>query len=137
MTSTTRRTLLRAGALGLAIGPMLLGPDVFAAFTTRRDLYTRARFTALRRRSFQLQGPRGGSWRLRLVEVHDLAHAAHRDRDSFSLVFRSGADGPPQGTYLFTRRGFTPTSLFVVPVDDGGQMYEAVVYRKPRRAAAG
>lgn len=130
MTTTTRRSLLRAGALGLVLGPVLLAPEAFAAFTTRRGLYSRARFAALRQRSFQLEGP-NRSWRLRLIEVGNLPNAARRDQYSFSLTFRAAGEGPPQGTYLLTRPGFAPTSLFVVPGDVKRRTYRAVVFRKP------
>ena len=130
MTTTTRRTLLRAGALGLVLGPVLLAPVAFAAFTTRRDLYTRERFAALRRRTFRLEAP-GRSWRVRLTEVGNLPNAARRDPYSFALTFRADAAGPPQGTYLLTRPGFRPTSLFVVPGDARRRTCQATVFRKP------
>lgn len=131
MTTTTRRTLLRAGALGLVIGPVLLAPEAFAAFTTRRDLYARSRFAALRLRTFRLRG-RQGSWQLRLTDVTDLPNSPRRDPYSFGLTFRASGVGPPQGTYLLTRPGFTATSLFVVPGDVRRRTYRAVVLRKPK-----
>ena len=130
MTTTTRRTLLRAGVLGLVLGPVLLAPEAFAAFTTRRDLYARSRFAALRLRTFRLEG-RQGSWQLRLTEVADLPNSPRRDPYSFGLTFRASGEGPPQGTYLLTRPGFAATSLFVVPGDVRRRSYRAVILRKP------
>ena len=71
MTSATRRTLLAASALGAALAPVLLAPDVYAAATTRRDLYTRSRFWALRRKTFRLDGA-GRHWRVKLTKVGNL-----------------------------------------------------------------
>ena len=68
MTSATRRTLLAASALGAVLAPVLLAPDVYAAATTRRDLYTRSRFWALRRKTFRLEGA-GRHWRVKLTKV--------------------------------------------------------------------
>ena len=130
MTSTTRRTLLRAGALGAAVVPLLVAPEVYAAATTRRDLYTRTRFAALRRRTFRLEGPTR-HWRVKLTEVRNLPNCSKRDPHAFSLTFRSGAAGPGQGSYLLRRPGFKATTLFVVPSDRDRRTYEAVIFRKP------
>lgn len=130
MTPTTRRSLLRASAFALALGPVLVAPEAFATFTTRRGLYGRARFAAMRQRTFRLEGGKR-AWRVRLVAVGNLPHCERRDPYSFSLTFRAAGDGPPQGTYLLTRPGFAPTSLFVVPADPKRRTYEAVVFRKP------
>ena len=130
MTLTTRRALLRATAIGVALAPVLVGPEVYAAATTRRDLYARTRFAALRRRSFRLDGA-GRHWRVKLTHVGNLPNCARKDPHAFSLTFRSGATGPEQGSYVLRRPGFTPTTLFVVPSDRGRRTYEAVVFRKP------
>ena len=130
MTTTTRRTMLRAGVLGLVLGPVLLAPEAFAAFTTRRDLYARSRFAAMRLRTFRLEGHQR-SWQVRLTDVNDLPHARHRDPYSFGLTFRASGEGPPQGTYLLTRPGFAATSLFVVPGDVRRRSCRAVILRKP------
>ncbi|HEU5036366.1 MAG TPA: hypothetical protein VFT70_05140 [Nocardioides sp.] len=130
MTSTTRRSLMRAGILGLAAAPLLVAPEVFAAITTRRGLYARSRFAAMRKRSFRLEG-RHGTWRVRLLAVGNLPHCAPGDPYSFSLTFRVAGQGPPQGTYLLKRPGFAPTSLFLVPEDVKRRTHRAVVFRKP------
>jgi hypothetical protein len=129
MTSTTRRTLLRAGALGAAVVPLLVAPEVYAAATTRRDLYTRTRFTALRRKTFRLEGPTR-HWRVKLTQVRNLPNCSKRDPHAFSLTFRAGAAGPAQGSYVLRRPGFKATTLFLVP-DRERRSYEAVVFRKP------
>lgn len=130
MTSTTRRALLRAGAAGLALAPVLVGPDAFAALTTRRGLYVRERFAALKHRTFVMDGPEG-RWRVRLVRVGNLAHCAPKDSHAFSLTFRTSRRGPAQGSYLVRRRGFRATTLFLVPCDEARRTYEAVVFRRP------
>ena len=130
MRETTRRTLLRAGAVGLALAPVLVVPEVFAAATTRRGLYTRARFTSLRRRTFRLEGP-SRQWRVRLTKVGNLPNSRRGDQHRFSLTFRCGSAGPEQGSYVLRRAGFRPTTLFLVPTDAGRLTYSAVVFRKP------
>ena len=78
MTSTTRRALLRAGAAGLALAPVLVGPDAFAALTTRRGLYVRERFAALKHRTFVMDG-REGRGRVRRGRVGNLDHCGPKD----------------------------------------------------------
>jgi len=128
--TTTRRALLAVGAVGVALTPILLAPDVFAAATTRRDLYSRSRFSSLRRKTFRLEGP-GRHYRVRLADVGRLAHASRRDQHRFILTFRFGAPGPEQGSYVLRRPGFKATTLFLVPTDSGRRTYQAVIYRKP------
>jgi hypothetical protein len=130
MRQTTRRTLLHAGAVGLALAPILLAPEVYAAATTRRDLYSRTRFSALRRKTFRLEGA-GRHWRVKLTDVKNLPHTPRRDQHRFSLTFRSGSAGPEQGSYVLRRPGFRATTLFLVPSDRDRRTYEAVVFRKP------
>jgi len=130
MTRTTRRALIRASALGAALAPLLLAPEVYAAATTRRDLYLRTRFSALRRKSFRLEAA-GRHWRVKLTKVGNLPNCKKRDPHAFSLTFRSGAAGPEQGSYVLRRPGFKPTTLFVVPSDARRRTYEAVIFRKP------
>jgi hypothetical protein len=130
MRETTRRTLLRAGAVGLAIAPVLVAPEVFAAASTRRDLYARDRFGSLRRKTFRLEGP-SRHWRVRLTKVGNLPSSSRGDKHRFSLTFRCGTAGPEQGSYVLRRAGFRPTTLFLVPSDAGRRTYEAIVFRKP------
>jgi hypothetical protein len=129
-TSATRRTLLRSAVLATALAPLLVAPEVLAAATTRKDLYTRARFAALRRRTFRLEGP-GRHWRVRLIKVANLPNCRRRDQHAFRLTFRSGRTGPEQGSYVLRRPGFKATTLFVVPSGDDRRTYEAVIFRKP------
>jgi hypothetical protein len=130
MTSTTRRTLLGASILGALLAPVLIAPEVYAAATTRRDLYTRSRFTALRHKAFRLEGPTR-HWRVRLTEVRNLPNCSKRNPHAFSLTFRAGAAGPDQGSYVLRRPGFKATTLFLVPSDHARRTYEAVIFRKP------
>jgi hypothetical protein len=130
MTSTTRRTLLSVTALGAVVAPLLVAPDVYAAATTRRDLYLRTRFAALRRKTFRLEGA-GRHWRVKLTQVRNLPNCSKRDPHAFSLTFRAGSVGPGQGSYVLRRPGFKPTTLFVVPSDRTRRTYEAVIFRKP------
>jgi len=130
MRETTRRTLLRTGAVGLALAPVLVAPDVFAAATTRRGLYARDRFGSLRRRTFRLEGP-ARHWRVRLTKVGNLPNTQRGDQHSFSLTFRCASTGPEQGSYVLRRAGFRPTTLFLVPSDAGRRTYQAVIFRKP------
>jgi hypothetical protein len=130
MTSTTRRSLIRASAVVAALAPVLLAPEVYAASTTRRDLYARTRFAALRRKTFRLEGA-GRHWRVRLTKVGNLPNCKKHDPHAFSLTFRSGAKGPEQGSYVLRRPGFKPTTLFLVPSDPVRRTYEAVIFRKP------
>src|SRR5262245_25341715 len=104
MSRTTRRTLLQASAFAAAPAPVLLHPEGFGAATTRRDLYTRSRFPALRHKSFRLQGP-NRHWRVRLTRVRNLPACEKRDQHAFSLTFRCGSAGPEQGSYVLRRPG--------------------------------
>jgi hypothetical protein len=130
MTSTTRRSLLRASLLAATLAPVLVAPEVYAAATTRRGLYSRRRFSAMRRKTFRLEGA-GRHWRVRLVKVGNLPNCTRHDPHAFSLTFRSGAAGPVSGSYVLRRPGFKATTLFVVPSDRRRRTYEAVIFRKP------
>jgi hypothetical protein len=130
MTVVTRRALMGAGALGVALAPLLVAPEVYAAATTRRNLYSRSRFSSLRRKSFRLEGA-GRHWRVTLTKVGNLPNCRKKDQGAFSLTFRTGAFGPEQGSYVLRRPGFRPTTLFLVPSDAGRRTYEAVVFQKP------
>lgn len=124
MTHLSRRTLLGAGAAGVAMA-VLAAPDAFAA-TSRARLYSRGRFVRLRRRAFRITD-HTGTWTVRLAAVSDLPLAGTGATDSFTLTFRSAAAGPPQGTYLLRRPGFASTRLFLVPSDVARRTYQAVV----------
>jgi hypothetical protein len=128
--SATRRTVLRGSALLAALAPGFVGGEASAASTRRAGLYRRRRFRHLRGRSFRLEGD-GGRWRVRLARVGNLPHCERRAEHAFSLTFRAAKVGPPQGTYVLTRPGFAPTSLFVVPRDAQRRTIEAVVFGQP------
>jgi hypothetical protein len=125
-TGASRRALLGGTALG-ALTAAFAGAR--PAFASRRSLYSRARFAPLFRQRFRLVDGRH-SWTVTLVRIGNLRYARKGDNRSFSLTFRSRTAGPPQGTYVLRRRGFTPTSLFVVP-DAHHRNYEAIVFRTP------
>ena len=129
MITTTRRTLLRTGALTLVAAPFALPRAAFAAATSTDRLYRRSRFAGLRRKSFKVTGGEAGAWRLRLTSVSDLDRARRGDQESFSLTFRSPVSGPPQGSYTLGRAGFASTTLFLVPSDSSRRTYQAVVNR--------
>jgi hypothetical protein len=130
MTRTTRRSLIRASALGVALAPLLLAPEAYAAATTRRDLYARTRFSGLRRKAFRLEGA-GRHWRVKLTKVGNLPNCRKQDPHAFSLTFHAGSTGPEQGSYVLRRPGFKATTLFVVPSDPERRTYQAVIFRKP------
>jgi len=128
MTSTTRRALLRAAAASAVIAPLIPIRSAFAA-TAKRDLYTRHRFKRQLRSTFRVTDGRR-SWSMRLVQVDNLVRAAAGDRRQFALTFRSRVPGPPQGSYVFARRRFSATTLFVVPSDPERRTYQAVISSK-------
>ena len=130
MTWTSRRTLLVSSAVGAVVAPVLVAPEVYAASTTRRGLYSRQRFAALKRRTFTIHAA-GRSHRLRLTRVRNLSSASRHDDHAFSLTFSAGRTGPLQGSYVLRRPGFRATTLFLVPSDAGRRTYEAVVFNRP------
>lgn len=127
MTETSRRTLLRAGVLGLVAAPVAAAGSAFGADTSL-SRYRRSRFTPLLGSPFRLVDATG-SWRVRLTDIDDLPHAAPGDEDRFSITLSSATGGPPQGTYTLRRSRFTPTRLFVVPSDARRRTYEVVINR--------
>jgi len=126
MTHTSRRTLLRAGSLGALLTPLVPGWVTPADAST--NLYARARFARLLKARFVLAGG-GGTWWLTLVRVSDLPGAPRGDGNRFNLTFRTSVAGPPQGTYRLKRRGFTTTTVFLVPSDASRHTYQAVINR--------
>ena len=134
MTDLSRRTVLGVGALGVAVAPFVAAPAQAAAAQLR--LYRRARFQPLRGRRFRLVGG-GGSWAVRLARVGNLPSAQRGDERAFALTFHSPAGVPPQGTYSLVRRGFTTTTLFLVPSDATGQVCEAVIANRIGDRTAG
>jgi hypothetical protein len=127
MTQTSRRALLRAGALAVVAAPFAAPRAAWAAATSADRLYRRSRFTSLRHKSFRIEGGR----RLKLIAVSDLPHAPHGDQNRFTLTFRAPAAGPRQGSYTLRRAGFASTTLFLVPGDASRRTFQAVVNRVP------
>ena len=127
MKATSRRALLVASAWGVVAAPFVGAAE---AATTKKNLYARGRFTALRRKAFRLEGA-GGRWRVKLAEVGNLPNCKKLDQNAFSLTFRCGRTGPEQGSYVLRRPGFKATTLFLVPSDSGRRTYQAVIFRKP------
>jgi len=125
MTPTTRRALLRAASASVLLAPFAPLRSAFGA-TVSRDLYTRPRFRRQLRSTFGVTDGRR-TWRMRLVRVSNLPQAAAGERRRFVLTFRSRLPGPPQGSYVFTRKRFTATTLFVVPSDRERRTYQAVI----------
>lgn len=139
MSELHRRTVVGAGATGLALGLVATGtPGPAAAtatttsaaaprFTSQAALYRRARFAKRRNAAFRVTGA-GVGISMRLVAVTDLSSgAAPGSPRSFELTFRTPRRGPEQGTYTLTRGRFAATSLFLVPTDVSRRTYRAVV----------
>jgi hypothetical protein len=125
MTHISRRGLLGAGALGIALAPFA---SAGAASAAPANLYTRARFRLLRNRTVTIANTTT-AWPVTLTQISDLPPAAKGDNYRFGLTFRSATAGPPQGTYLLRRAGFTTTSLFLVPSDASCRTYQAIINR--------
>jgi hypothetical protein len=126
MTDTSRRTLLRAGAFGALLAPLVSVRTAFAAATT--NLYSRSRFTKLVNAKFSLVTGTS-TWPVTLLSVTDLAGARRGDDNRYALTFRSSVTGPTQDTYTLQRNGFSPTTLFVVPSDPERRTYQAIINR--------
>lgn len=141
MTDLTRRSVLGAGATGVAV--TLVGlPDLATAapvadtvvpagaaarrFTREARLYRRKRFVKARKARFRVTGP-GVAITLRLVAVRDIPGVARGSNRSFELTFTAPRRGPEQGTYTLKRRRFARTSLFLVPTDATRRTYRATV----------
>jgi hypothetical protein len=125
MTDTSRRTLLRAGAFGALLAPLVSVRTAFAAATT--NLYSRSRFSKLQNAKFSLVSGTS-TWTVTLVKISDLAGAPSGADNRFGLTFASSTAGPAQGSYTLKRSGFTSTVLFVVP-DATRRNYEATINR--------
>lgn len=129
MTETSRRALLRAGVLGVALAPFASASPAFAAVASS-GLYTRSRFTPLLNSRFKLVG-KTGTWPMTLTQVTDLPQAPGGAEHRFGLTFHSSVAGPTQGSYILRRSRFTSTTLFVVPSDASRRTYQAVVNSAP------
>jgi hypothetical protein len=131
MSDISRRGLLGAGAAGVILAPIAVPAEATAAHKKKRrqNLYARSRFKPLRTKRFTLTG-RGHSTPVRLVKISNLRSSGAGDERRFALTFRSTRTGPEQGSYTLRRKGFTATTLFVVP-DVHRRSYQAVVNRAP------
>ena len=135
MTETSRRTLLRTTAAALGAGPLVAAAATTAAATaaevgsrasTATRLYRRSRFRPHVGRTFTMVGPRGRR-RVVLTAVEDLPGGRPGDQRRFSLTLTAAVPGPPQDSYLLRRRGFRPTTLFLVPSDPERRTYVAII----------
>lgn len=127
MTHTSRRAVLRAGVASVVLAPLTWAIPADAATRAQR-LYRRRRFTPLVGKAFRLKTDRRG-WNVRLAQVRNLPRTSRGDDLRFQLTFTSKVAGPPQGTYLLTRKGFRATSLFLVPSDPDRRTYHAIINR--------
>lgn len=125
MTETSRRTLLRASAVGLLAAPLA---DAGAAFAAPRSSYRRSRYLPFVGRSFWLVDATG-RWRVRLTAIDDLPHAVPGDDEQYGLTLSRLRPGPPQGTYSLQRDGVPSTPMFVVPSSADRRTYQVVVNR--------
>ncbi|MEZ0578982.1 hypothetical protein [Nocardioides sp. MH1] len=130
-TDVSRRSVIGVGAAGLAASAVGIeipqataaptAPKVAAdpTFTANAALYTRSRYTPLKRKGFSLvRGGKGTPVVLR--EVADIDGAAAGAEDAFRLTFTCKGTPPEQATYSLRRSGFAPTSVFVVPDAERG-----------------
>ncbi|WP_183092710.1 DUF6916 family protein [Nocardioides stalactiti] len=137
MTDVSRRSLIGAGAAGVAlgtagisvpVGTVLAAPAQAApSYTTAEQLYTRPRFKALQGKYLGLSGGAFKGLPFRIVAVDDLDGADAGSETAFRLRFTTKTPGPKQGTYTLRRKDWTTTSLFIVPTDDTRRAYTAVV----------
>lgn len=144
MTETSRRAVLRAGALAAAAAPLVAPTAASAAGarsgpgagprggagphrpTIARPLYRRSRFAPYVGRSFLVIDP-AGRRSMTLTGVGDLALGRPADERSFTLTFTAEDPGPTQGTFLVRRTGFPATTLFLVPSDPDRRTYQAII----------
>lgn len=139
MTETSRRALLRAGALAASAAPLLAPAAAAAAGTSgaarparpsrptlNRPLYRRSRFAPLLGQVFTVIDPVGRR-PMTLTGVGDLALGRPEDDRCFTLTFTADEPGPIQGTFLLRRSGFPATTLFLVPSDPERRTYQAII----------
>ncbi|HYF72199.1 MAG TPA: hypothetical protein VD864_05230 [Nocardioides sp.] len=139
MIETSRRALIRAGALAATATPLVApaaaaaaggagSPDALGGERagTARRLYVRSRFTPVRGAGFTVVEPTG-RWRMRLTDIGDLSPDRPGDEHAFTLTFASPVPGPSQGTFVVRRTGFPATTLFLVPSDHERRTYQAIV----------
>lgn len=122
MTGMSRRSLIGAGAAGLAVTAVGFRPPAAAAdpaFTAKAALYVRSRFAPLRGKGFSLVRDGKGT-AVVLRQVADIAGARAGAEEAFRLTFSAKGAPPAQGTYSLRRSGFTATSVFVVPDAERG-----------------
>lgn len=100
------------------------GPSVAAL---RSANLRRSRFAPGVGRSFSARGDQG-AFRLRLVEIRDLAHSSAQDSEhSFNLLFRSLGRKPPEGIYELDSAATGPATLFLSSVGAGGMTLQGLV----------
>lgn len=132
MSDLTRRTVVGAGATGLALTLVTATPSEQATAAVPRPaastrLYRRDRFARQRRKVFRVTGP-GVRTTMTLTAVTDLSAGGVRGSTrTFEVTLRSTRRGPEQGTYTLARTGFARTALLLVPTDETRRTYRAVV----------
>lgn len=127
MAEISRRSLLQAGAISAAFASVFIAEPADAA-TTTKNLLSRSRFQQYLNSGFTLASGTA-KWSATLIQVGDLVPTVVANDDNrFSLTFRTDKAGPTQGTYTFSRPGFTSTSLFVIP-DPTRRYFQAVINR--------
>lgn len=117
------------GAVGLAVltVPFLPGGGAVAA-PARTSPLSRSRFAPLVGARFTVGSAKSG-WTAVLTRVADARPMLVANDDArYTLSFRADAPGLGDGTYVFSRAGFTATSIFVV-ADPSRTFYVATVNR--------
>ena len=122
MSDLRRRTFLAlaAAAVATATTTTATATSAFAALaqaaTSPSDLMRRSRFTQHVGSTFTMTSS-AGRWSVALEAVEDLAPGGSPGAEKqFAAAFSGG--GPGDGVYTFSRKGFTPTALFVVASSD-------------------
>jgi hypothetical protein len=122
----SRRSLIQAGVFSAAA--VMLVPESASAATAAKNLLSRSRFQQYLNSGFTFASGTA-KWSATLLQIGDLLPVVVANDDNrFSLTFRTDKVGPPQGTYTFSRPGFTATGLFVIP-DPTNRYYQAVINR--------
>lgn len=113
MTALRRRTFIAAAAAAVATVTTTTATSATAASAKApTDLMRRSRFTQHVGSTFTMTSS-AGRWIVALEAVEDLAPGGSPGAEKqFAAAFSGG--GPGDGVYTFSRKGFTPTALFVV-----------------------
>lgn len=111
MSALRRRTFIATTAAVVGAAATTTAGSAQAA-RAPTDLMRRSRFTPHVGSTFTMTSP-AGRWAVALEAVEDLAPGGSPGAEKqFAAAFAGG--GPGDGVYTFSRKGFTPTALFVV-----------------------